>query len=475
MSRIILVSCDSHAAGSLESYRPYLEARYHDALDEHIARDQANLDRYGLLRGYDDDELALIDEERAIRSGGRSGAQDPQRRLREMDREGVVCEVVQEATADDRSQRCLPFASRGYAPYPAELRAAGARAFNRWLADMMAETGGRVVGTAEAGPCVDMDAEVAELEWAAEHGFVSVQVPGRIVEPGLRVPRVYDREYFERFWAACVDLGLALNVHAGWGGAQSDQYQLVVGELSEGFEFDELTTRVTKLTMENTPSNYIQALGLTQETFESGNSHQSREPLWQFMLGGAFDRHPALRFVLTELRSDWVPATLAALDERVARGGTPLKLKPSEYFARNCRVTPSFPHPAEIAIRHQIGVRQIMFGRDYPHNEGTWPNTWDWIRAAYAGVPEDEARLMLGENAIEWYGLDRARLAALAETIGPRPEDLLGDHAVDPRLIANFDKRGGFGKPAEQANTAAVVEGFDKDLATAQHQHARQA
>src|ERR1700727_50320 len=125
-----------------------------------------------------------------------------------------------------------------------------------------------------------------------------------------------------------------------------------------------------------------------------------------------------------------------ALDARGAKGGTPLKLKPSEYFARNCKVTPSFPHPAEIAIRHQIGVRQIMFGRDYPHNEGTWPNTWDWIRAAYAGVPEDEARLMLGENAIEWYGLDRAKLAALAETIGPRPEDLLGDHAVDPRLIA---------------------------------------
>ena len=113
----------------------------------------------------------------------------------------MVCEVVQEATADDQSQRCLPFASRGYAPYPAELRGGGPRV-NRWLADMMAETDGRVK-IAEAGPCVDMDAEVAELEWVAEHGFVSVQVPGRIVEPGLKVPRVYDRKYFERFWG-CV-------------------------------------------------------------------------------------------------------------------------------------------------------------------------------------------------------------------------------------------------------------------------------
>ena len=51
------------AAGSLESYRPYLEAKYHHALDEHIARDQANLDRYGLMRGYDADELALVDDE----------------------------------------------------------------------------------------------------------------------------------------------------------------------------------------------------------------------------------------------------------------------------------------------------------------------------------------------------------------------------------------------------------------------------
>ena len=48
---------------------------------------------------------------------------------------------------------------------------------------------------------------------------------------------------------------------------------------------------------------------------------------------------------------------------------------------------------------------------------------------------------------------------------------------LDPDIVQKWtrevDKRGGFGKPAEQANTAAVVEGFDKDLATAQPEYAR--
>ena len=39
-----------------------------------------------------------------------------------------------------------------------------------------------------------------------------------------------------------------------------------------------------------------------------------RRPLWQLMLGGVFDRRPDLRFVLTEVRADWIPALLRQLD-----------------------------------------------------------------------------------------------------------------------------------------------------------------
>jgi hypothetical protein len=40
-------------------------------------------------------------------------------------------------------------------------------------------------------------------------------------------------------------------------------------------------------------------------------------------------------------------------------------------------------------------------------------------------VPVEEARLLLGENAIEVYGFDRGELGELAGRVGLRPADIL--------------------------------------------------
>jgi predicted TIM-barrel fold metal-dependent hydrolase len=100
-------------------------------------------------------------------------------------------------------------------------------------------------------------------------------------------------------------------------------------------------------------------------------------------------------------------------DER--RADLPARRRPSEYWRSNCLAGASFIHRAEVEIRHEIGVETILFGRDFPHNETTWPNTRDWLRLAFAGVPEPEARMMLGENAVRFFGLDRQRLVELAK------------------------------------------------------------
>ena len=61
--------------------------------------------------------------------------------------------------------------------------------------------------------------------------------------------------------------------------------------------------------------------------------HAARRALSQLILGGVFERFPGLKVVLVELRADWIPATLAHLDARVAESSLGLPLKPSEYFA----------------------------------------------------------------------------------------------------------------------------------------------
>ncbi|MCU1343949.1 MAG: putative amidohydrolase, partial [Acidimicrobiia bacterium] len=196
-------------------------------------------------------------------------------------------------------------------------------------------------------------------------------------------------------------------------------------------------------------------------------NYSPRKVAWQLMVAGVFDRYPTLKYVPTEARADWVPATLAHMDARFERGDTGLKRRPSEYWMDHCFVGASFIHRAELVDRHTIGVNNLMFGRDYPHPEGTWPNTWDWLRASFAGVPENEARLILGENAIRCYGLDEKALNALAARIGPNVTDILGDHFVDPLVLDEFEKRGGFAKPAPPLLAGPLDEIMDEALARA--------
>jgi hypothetical protein len=75
---------------------------------------------------------------------------------------------------------------------------------------------------------------------------------------------------------------------------------------------------------------------------------------------------------------------------------------------------------------------------------------------------------MLGENAIRFLGLDRDRLAEMARRIGPTIDDITGlAPDVPAELIANFDQRGGYLKPAEgDARIAQVQELIRHDLVT---------
>ena len=205
---------------------------------------------------------------------------------------------------------------------------------------------------------------------------------------------------------------------------------------------------------------------MQQEVFDLGMG--PRQAMWHLMLGGVFDRFPKLKFVMTEVRADWLPATLAHLDARFEREAPrSLKLKPSEYYKRNCGVTPSSPHKAEIEHRHEIGVDQFMFGADVPHPESTWPNTQQWIRNAFKGVPEADTRKILGENAIRFFGFDASRLDAIAERIGPTFEEIFAGEELDERLVEHFDKRGGYSAPIEQVDIGKVDALLEGDLAQA--------
>ncbi len=436
MANLAIVSTDSHAGPRVEAYRDYLERRYHDDLQGLIEEEREYLEITSKIGVYSTSQLKVVDTEGAIASGGVEGAWDRGRRIREMDREGIAAEVFLQG----HQSASAPFFGANNRYYSAELRMAGVRAYNRWQADMIEEAAGRLIGVIEQTPVADLEEVVSEVRWAGERGFRGLAFSS-VSDAAIPQPPLQDL-YWEPLWRAAADYGLALVIHVGLGlpqGTTFDLFRQRAQTMKDGDYDRNSTERSVNLMEADQDPRMRELLAL---------NYSPRQALWQLMVGGVFDRYPNLRFVPTEARADWVPATLAHMDARFEAGDTPLQRRPSEYWADHCFAGASFIHRHEVEHRYDIGVRTLTFGRDYPHPEGTWPNTKDWLRAAFSGVPEEEARLILGENAIRCYGLDRSSIESIAGRIGPPVDEILGTQEVPSALVAEFEKRGGFLKDA---------------------------
>jgi predicted TIM-barrel fold metal-dependent hydrolase len=266
------------------------------------------------------------------------------------------------------------------------------------------------------------------------------------------LPPIQDA-YYEPFWQIFDDLDLTLSIHAGWGQRQG--------------VFQELAMAFTKFVVGSAPGELTGSL--MEALAESEDSPLRldmgpRRAVWQLMLGGVLDRHPNLRVALTEVRADWIPGTIAKLDRLAETTKVPMQLKPSEYYRRNVFATPSSIHRCEVEMRHEIGVDQMLFGVDYPHPEGTWPNTREWMGVALGDVPEHELRAILGENAIRAYSLDRAALEKVAARIGPEIADIVGEHTVPQARLEHWDARAGYSRGPEQPDLGVIESLFEEDL-----------
>ncbi len=262
------------------------------------------------------------------------------------------------------------------------------------MADFCAQAPGRRAGLAQVF-LNDLDEAIAQVRWAREAGLAGVLIPGDNVT-------LYDR-HLDPFWGVCVDLDLPVHRHV-----------LVVSEPAKEF------------------GSAAAAVGAHEIQF------WFMRALAHLIFGGVFQDFPDLKFVMTETGCSWVPDELRKLDYEIQIGRTPgtsahvvfggaasgLDLSATEYFRRNCYLGLSLARPEEIRLRHQIGVDRLTWGADYPHTEGTFPNTRLALRLLFADVPEDEVRIMTSLSAARVYGLDLKFLQALADRIGPTVEEI---------------------------------------------------
>jgi predicted TIM-barrel fold metal-dependent hydrolase len=449
MQKLIIVSGDSHAVPPPEIWPQYIEAEYHEYLPAMHEDNERYTQLLGLFAKFSPGILEVIDTEGIWQAGGYLGCWDADRRVAEMDREGVAAEL-----AYPGDPRALSPLSPQFRPLSQDVVAAGVRAYNRWAADTFGPASDRILCVGDPASQLDLDAILAELDWIAEHGFAGAYVPGYFHRADM--PPIHD-PFWDPFWARLTDLGLPAVIHAGYGQKQC--------EFLNGIE-------ALRENMEAEGRNDLLAEIINNAERFFSKDLRPRRAMWQLMLGGVLDRHPDLKLVMAEVRGDWLPDTVRHLDTvfEQHRGDLPTTRKPSEIWRDQCLMSLSFVHKAEVAMRYELGVETVFFGRDYPHAEGTWPNTADWLSDAFAGVPEDELRLMLGENAIRVLDLDRERLAAIAERVGPTVDDITGrTPELDPRMVANWDARGGYLKPPERVDAAEldVLLGEDVELVSA--------
>ena len=133
----------------------------------------------------------------------------------------------------------------------------------------------------------------------------------------------------------------------------------------------------------------------------------SVRPIWFLIWGGVFERHPRLKLAITESTTVWAPEAMALMDSALLRDALQRQARrlPQPPLDEAERVLPSATSSsapracrgARSRCATAIGLGNIMWGSDYPHPEGTWPETRaadarELSRRSRAGARRDARR-----------------------------------------------------------------------------------
>jgi len=130
------------------------------------------------------------------------------------------------------------------------------------------------------------------------------------------------------------------------------------------------------------------------------------------IVGGVLERHPRLRCVFLESGAGWAAWWLERMDEHWEgyfgpRDAPYLRMKPSEYFKRQCFVSTEVDERGTKYVVDAFGDDLIVLGSDYPHGDGKFPHA---IRefVGVGALSERTKRKILWDNPARLYGLERA-------------------------------------------------------------------
>ena len=68
-----------------------------------------------------------------------------------------------------------------------------------------------------------------------------------------------------------------------------------------------------------------------------------------------------------------------------------------------------FKDPVGLKLLDEVGRDNIMFETDYPHQDGTFPNTLTVAEKLFGDLDQEMVNKIARNNAIDWFGLDLAK------------------------------------------------------------------
>jgi predicted TIM-barrel fold metal-dependent hydrolase len=379
------ISADSHYESPPEHWTHRVATKYRDRAPRRIK----------LANGQD----ALAMEGRPLIYGGTSlyggrapenfdptildydhtpGCGSAEQRLREQDLDGIDAEVL--FALDVRNSSIRDKAAR----------IGVVQGFNEFFAEeYCAVDRDRLIGMAvlpNSGAAVD----IAEMERCKCLGFKGAWLS--TYPSGNNFPTAED----DRFWAAALDLQMPLVIHTSFptkvGARETPLFKYPNEPQGE----------------QRPPTDFVQRLA-RQAPHHSGSVEVS-----QLIVAGVFDRFPRLQIYWAENNIGWLPYFGEQIDKEYETNhfwaerqmGLPrLKRKPSEYLKENAHWG-FFEDRIGVKMRHEIGVERIMWSTDFPHVVTRWPNSLKVLDEQTSGVPAEEKRKLVAENAIKFFQLD---------------------------------------------------------------------
>jgi predicted TIM-barrel fold metal-dependent hydrolase len=286
----------------------------------------------------------------------RRGCWDIHERIRDMDLNGVWASV-------NFPSMITGFCGRVFAQADdQELGWATTRAWNDWLHDEWWSPYPERIVPLGITFISDPERGAAEIRRNAERGFTAVTLPERPQRIGF--PSLFTG-YWDPIIEACAETDTVIALHVGSSG---------------GYE-----------SPEGAPSLQLGATMFGQLSLAA-----CAEWLWS----GYAVRYPNLKIAMSEGGIGWVAMLLDRLDNIIDRSGYGMGWdeRPADVLKRNFWFC-TLDDPSTIVTRHRIGVEKILFETDYPHGDGTWPDTQDLVEDVYGHLPDDELRAILCENA----------------------------------------------------------------------------